>query len=183
MSCYSKEPWYTIENEIKNSVNWHDYRVSTVPHYIEDTTNVEFHKSPKNKRKPTVFKKDYHTEQRALYVPVDPHGVSQKRLTNPKRAIFDTGAMSVCVKEGIAKEFEWQKTGETVVSGAVGSSKADIYVGGLTLTFDEGEQLNLYGVPMIEAPLPGDVDFLLGQPIIKRFVFTVNNFSSLEISM
>ena len=162
---------------------WHDYRVATLPHYIRDEVFIEKVSGDPKKKAPKVFTKTYTNQVRALYIGLEAHGLADKPHDNQKQAIFDTGAMSICVKDGLPKLYKWQKIGSTSIGGATGTAEADVYSGGFSLHFDGQDQLQFYNVPLIEAPLPGDVDFLIGQPIIKRFKFTVDNFKSLEISV
>ena len=107
---------------------------------------------------------------------------SNKADKMPIKAIFDTGAQSVCVRQHYADKMGWKQIGESVIGGAVGHQMVPIYRGNLSLTFDNGH-LKLSQVVAWGAPLPGEIDVLIGQPVIKRFVFEVaKGFKGLKLS-
>ena len=90
----------------------------------------------------------------------------------PVKAIFDTGAQSACVRASYAEKMGWQRVGHSVMGGVVGKTRVAIYRGSVALEFDNG-QLSLKDLVAWGAPLPGEIDVLIGQPVIKRFGFDV----------
>lgn len=122
-----------------------------------------------DKGKKLRFDIDYHHEVRSLGVRVKPTNAQ----TSPVNGIFDTGAQSVCLKNGLPLKWGFTQVGEAHVSGATGSAPAKIWRGDLMLSFDNGRALTFRKIVAWETALPGKTDALIGQPIIKLFDFEV----------
>lgn len=95
--------------------------------------------------------------------------------------IFDTGAESLCVKKSMVPK-DLLKLGTVKISGATGAEDAIIYEMHFNLKFDGGRSITFNNMPVVATDLPGNVDFLVGQPVIKLFdSFNVSNFSVLDV--
>ena len=97
--------------------------------------------------------------------------------------IFDTGAESVCVKKPYVEGLK--KLGHVESRGATGSEQSGIYMSKrLRLYFDGGRHLEFRNLPVLALDLPGNVDILVGQPVIKRFSsFDVRGFKKLVVKL
>ena len=141
----------------------------TVPSHVQDALEIEYHEDGPDSKyvRGQSFRAsiDYKKSLRSLHIPVG--GKSQSYT-----GIFDTGAQSICVHAGIPEHEDWSKVGESVVSGAVGSEKVSVYRGGFDLKFDNS-YIHVINANLIGVPLPGDTQFLIGQPLIKLFEFIV----------
>ena len=111
---------------------------------------------------------DYTTTRRSLPVDVQDADGHMPRVDG----IFDTGAQSVCLKTGLPKKWGFTKVGHAKVMGATGQATAVIWRGGLMLHLNK-DVLKFQNVVCWETNLPGMVDVLIGQPIIKLFEFKV----------
>lgn len=119
--------------------------------------------------RPATYRITYSAPVPSLYV-----GVKDGALKHPMiHGIFDTGAQGVCLRTGLPKKWGFEKIGETKVSGAVSSTAVGIYTGSLSLCLGSDKTLRFDSVVAWESPLPGDVEALIGQPIIKLFNFEV----------
>ena len=112
---------------------------------------------------------DYRRSCRQLDVPVFSahieHGMPSIR------GIFDTGASSVCLKTGIPERWGMTSHGKVRVQGANGTAEATVWRGDIKLAV--GKIILVQNICVWETHLPGTVDALIGQPIIKLFKFIV----------
>ena len=117
---------------------------------------------------------DYKTERSSLVVEVR----DQYNHAPSINGIFDTGAQSVCFKKGIPQRFSFAKIGRANVSGANGKAEADVWRGNFVFLLYEKKYyqptlIQCKNITVWETNLPGSVDVLIGQPIIKLFDFHV----------
>ena len=159
-----------------------DYNLQelVVPSHVHDFMEVSFHNnldaSSLTAGESFRGQIDYKKTVRSLRVDVDAD-------KGGYRGIFDTGAQSLCVHQGLPKSEGWIKVGESVVSGAIGSTTVGIYRCHFTLVFDDGAKVFVKSANCFEVPLPGETDVLVGQPIIKLFEFKVwKDFKGLTVS-
>lgn len=124
-----------------------------------------------------TYVKTYPYPVRSLYVDVVLNPNERKRMIVQgdgvdADGIFDTGAQSVCVKKSFAEKMRWSKVGSAKVSGAVSTTEADIYLGDITIKFDDGDNFRVKGIHVWGVDMPGEINVLVGQPIISlgRFV-------------
>lgn len=111
-------------------------------------------------------------------------GVKVKLIGSPMSSIsgiFDTGAESLCIKEDFVPKGA-RRVCRTTVCGATGAENADIFNLSFSLLFDGKRSVTFKNMPVIACHLPGDVNFLVGQPVIKLFdSFNVFSFKRVEI--
>lgn len=156
----------------------HLLRRHQMPDFVEDMSIVVPTDSTINK-----FSINYGREVRSLFVSVRLIEERDDSNTGPAKGIFDSGAQSVCISEDKAKHFEYPVVGHAVVNGATGTTKAEIVRGDFHIIFDNGE-LMVREAPMFSVPLPGDVDILIGQPIIKHFDFEIGKgFKRIDVKI
>lgn len=98
--------------------------------------------------------------------------------------IFDTGAESIVFKKGLPEKLGFERVPREVkVTGATGSEEAWLWRGSFDLLFDDERKVHVTEV-ILEADLPGDVEVLVGQPVIKNFShFTVDAFKKVRIDI
>ena len=158
-----------------------DLRLSPIPEHIAEKeelkiwpasqlkTVIDVDKNEfENKVDDPNYIKTYKNSVKSLYIDVVGAPWDSKRSDSLKlMGIFDTGAQSVCVKRGKPRALGWNRVGSASINGAVSSMTADIYEAKLSIKFDNNS-IGFSGLHVWESPLPGDIDVLIGYPIISK---------------
>ena len=143
-------------------------------HFRDDLMQVHYPKSP------NIFGIAYGKEMKSLPIRVDfiKSGVNSLQNEPTKdeklalRGIIDTGAQSICARHDACWKMGFEKIGYTHVSGANTSSKVTVYRGDFRLAFQAPvgcDFIHVFQANILETNLPGDIDVLIGQPVLKRF--------------
>ena len=149
------------DNFLRGGVMFSVLRASPVPgRYVLD--DIEVSSKP-------IHEIDYQHECRSLAVDVlNSHIEKGWPSIN---GIFDTGAQSVCLKTGIPSRWGFTNMGHAKVSGANGTASANVWRGDIKI--DVSGIILLKNVVVWETNLPGSIEALIGQPVIKLFEFKV----------
>lgn len=149
----------------------HLFRRHSMPDFVEDVSTVV----PADNQVHKLYI-DYKKEVRSLFVKV-----RFGKDAGLHQGIFDSGAQSVCIQHDIS--IGLPVIGQAVVNGATGATHANIVKGSFHLVFDNGE-LTINDAPMFAVPLPGNVSFLIGQPVIKKFNFDIaKGFNRIDVAI
>ena len=130
------------------------------------------------KERHSFFRKYYGEVVRSLKIPVE---VGDNKLTG----IFDTGAESIVFKKGLPEKLGFVRDNvEVKVGGATGTEEANTWTGDFDLIFDDNRKIHISKAFILEADLPGNVDVLVGQPVIRKFnSFEVAKFKLVEVQL
>lgn len=150
-----------------------DARLASTDHLAENRAYV-FHDGV---NEPEKLNLNYIKQMKSLNITV-----LAGKNKEPYSGIFDTGAQSVCIQQDLAKKLELEPIGHANVSGATGTAKASLYRFECYLRFDNGE-LYVNDIVAWGVHMPGDLKFLIGQPVISLMDFRVEAFKNIQVRM
>lgn len=159
-------------NLINISPNVHVLKALAIPDHIQKDVVPKFYFEDSVEQE---YKKDYKRSVNSLYIGVSLRDVKGDAHTRGElinlKGIFDTGAQSVCVDVEHANRMDWPVVGHARVSGATASEDVPVFKGSLSIHFD-GADVLVQNVLVWGARMPGDIDVLVGKPIIalKKFL-------------
>ena len=87
------------------------------------------------------------------------------------RAIVDTGAQGICLRQSICKALKLPRIGRAMSYGANAGAEVDIYQGHLSLFMGA---VSFGPVHIVGLTMPSSTDALIGWPIISQAVLTVD---------
>lgn len=95
------------------------------------------------------------------------NGLGKSLKKKDVRAIIDTGAQSICLRDTQCQKLGLKKFGEVSTMGANSRGAANLYKGNLSLF--QGKAI-FKNVTVVGLPLPSNVDALIGWPVFKFMV-------------